>query len=86
VFFRSIRAPRGIAEIMSFQVEFHGFFSFVHDDLSHPVRRVDRAAVGLHEGGEHRGEGCADLPSMTTNSRYRPRVPARASPFSFRPW
>ena len=37
------------------QVEFHRLLPFLHDDLPHSVRRMDRAALGLHESGGQSG-------------------------------
>ena len=37
------------------QVELHRLLPFLHDDLPHSVRRVDRAALGLHESGGKSG-------------------------------
>lgn len=35
------------------QMELYRFLSFVHDDLSDIVRRMDRTVVGLHESGKY---------------------------------
>ena len=41
-----------------FQMEFHRFFPFLHDDLPNIVRGVDRTTVGLHASSDQICKSC----------------------------
>jgi hypothetical protein len=45
-----------ICHLGPFQMELHRLLPLLHDDFPHPVRRVDRAAVGLYAHTEETGK------------------------------
>lgn len=58
-----------VSSTLIFQVEFQRLLPFIHDDLPYSLRRVDRAAMGLHESwGESRG--WILLCNFSTSSRH----------------
>jgi len=57
-------------------MEFQRFLSFVHDDIPHSVRRVDRTIMGLHACGKGRWAGYVfrDFPAGSSDGQlYGPQ-------------